>query len=134
MSEEKRVKLKKNRAVRFILIIAGSICVVTGFIGIFVPLLPATDFFLLAAMCYAGGSEKFYNWLIYNRLFGKYIRNYREGKGLSLISKIFTICFLWISITYSAVFAVNNIYVKILLFCIAIGVTLHLIIIKTARD
>jgi uncharacterized membrane protein YbaN (DUF454 family) len=87
---------------------------------------------LLAAACFAISSAKFYHWLLNNRFFGSYIRNYREGKGMSLLSKIWTLVFLWVSISYS-VFVIDNIYVRILLLIIAIGVTIHVFMLKTAR-
>ncbi len=69
---------------KWTLIVAGTICVCLGVAGIFLPLLPTTPFLLLAAVCYAGSSPRFYHWLMNNRWFGRYIKNYREGKGLTL--------------------------------------------------
>ena len=89
------MKQKKivNKYLRWLLISAGTVSVLLGILGIILPLLPTTPFLLLAAASYAKSSEKFYNWLINNRFFGNYIRNYREGKGIPLRVKISAISF-----------------------------------------
>ena len=66
----------------------GSTFVAIGTIGIFVPGLPTTVFMILAAACYIRSSEKLYNWLIQNKTFGKYIKDFREGKGMPRRAKI----------------------------------------------
>lgn len=98
------------------------------------PLLPTTPFLLLAAYCYAKSSERFYNWLITNRLCGKYIRNYKEGLGMKLNHKLFTIILLWLTIGYSVLIIVTNKWIKFVLIFIAISVTIHLIRLKTYRS
>lgn len=114
-------KIKKN-----LLILSGSICVALGFLGIFLPLLPTTPFLLLAAFCYAKSSNNFYQWLISNCLFGHYIKNYQEGKGLPLKEKIFTIFLLWLTMGYSCFFVVTVLWLKFLLISIGILVTIHI--------
>ena len=69
--------------IKIILISVGSLSVLLGILGIFLPLLPTTPFLLLAALCYSRSSERFYQWLVTNRWFGEYIRNYREGRGIT---------------------------------------------------
>jgi hypothetical protein len=82
--------MKKSRffLIRLLWIILGSTFVAIGTIGIFVPGLPTTVFMILAAACYIRSSEKLYNWLIQNKTFGKYIKDFREGKGMSRRAKI----------------------------------------------
>ena len=118
---------------RQLLIIAGTIFVIVGVIGIFVPILPTTPFLLLAAACYIRSSQKFYSWLINNRLFGTYIRNYMEGRGMPIKIKAFTIILLWATIGISICIAAPNLTLKIVLAIIAIGVTLHIIFIRARR-
>ena len=120
--------LKKN-----ILIVCGTVSIGLGVIGIFVPLLPTTVFLLLAAYCYARSSQKFYDWLLNNRWFGEYIRNYREGRGIPLKQKIFSISLLWLTIGYSALFVVSLWWVRLILLVIAIGVTIHMMVLKTYK-
>ncbi len=119
--------------VRFVLICIGTIAVGLGLLGIFLPILPTTPFLLLAAACYTRSSQKFYCWLINNRWLGKYIKNYREKKGMPLKLKIYIISLLWITILASAIFFVDILVIRILLILIAIGVTIHISRIKTMK-
>jgi len=123
-----------NRFFRYLLISAGTIFLGFGVIGIFLPVLPTTPFLLLAAACYARSSKRFYDWLMNNKWFGTYIKNYREGRGVPLKFKVFTISLLWITILVSVFFVINNYWVKIILILIAIGVTIHIITIKTYKQ
>ncbi|MDR1096773.1 MAG: YbaN family protein, partial [Tannerella sp.] len=49
---------------KVIFIIAGTVCLILGIIGIFLPLLPTTPFLLLSAAAYFKGSTRLYNWLL----------------------------------------------------------------------
>jgi uncharacterized membrane protein YbaN (DUF454 family) len=120
-------------AKRSLLIAAGTLCAGLGIIGIFVPILPTTPFLLLAAACYMRSSERLYQWLINNRIFGVYIRNYIEGKGMPIRIRIFTILLLWLTIGLSMTFAVQNLVIRIILICIAIGVTVHIVLIRKRK-
>lgn len=120
-----------NPVIRWVLITAGVLLVAIGIVGVFLPLLPTTVFFLLAAWCFARSSEKFYRWLHNNKLFGKYISDYRAGRGMTIKSKVISISVLWAGILASGLFLTENLYVRILLVFIAVGVTWHLAAIKT---
>ena len=118
---------------RRLLIGAGTLSTGLGIIGIFVPILPTTPFLLLAAACYMRSSERFYRWLINDRIFGAYVRNYIEGKGMPVKIKMFTILLLWLTIALTIVFGVQNIVIKIVLICIAVGVTAHIALIRKRK-
>ena len=126
-------KIVDNKILRWVLIVGGTFFVVMGVIGIFLPLLPTTPFLLLAAWCYARSSKRFYNWLISNKWFGSYIKNYREGKGVPVKVKVISITFLWIMILFSVIFIIFNIYIRLILILIAIGVTIHILSIRTLK-
>ena len=112
---------------------AGTLFVALGFVGIFVPVLPTTPLLLLAAVCYGRSSPRFLHWLLHNRWFGAYIRNYREGRGLPRREKALTLLGLWLTIGVSAVYVVSQWWLRLGLIAIALGVTIHLLRIKTAR-
>ena len=112
---------------------AGTICLVLGLIGILIPILPTTPFLLLAAFFFTRSSDRALQWLLKNRWLGTYIRNYREGRGMSVQDKVLTLLFLWLTMILSIVFVVESIWIRLLLFSIAGGVTFHLLRIRTYR-
>ena len=115
-----------------ILVIFGSISLVMGITGIFLPILPTTPFLLLAAALFARSSERLYVWLINHKIFGEYIRNFREDKAISLQAKIISISTLWLFMSYSIFFIVNHRwYLQALLASIALGVTIYILSFKT---
>jgi len=116
-----------------LLIAAGLASVAVGVIGIFVPVLPTTPFLLLAAFCFMRSSDRLSKWLLNNRIVGEYVRNYVEKRGMPLRLKIATISLLWISIGLSVALGVHHIALRSLLVFIAIGVTTHILLIKTQK-
>ncbi len=126
-------KQTKGNWARTLLIIAGTFFTGLGIFGAFVPVLPTTPFFLLAAACYARSSQRFYRWLLDNRWFGNYIRAYVEKRGVPVRVKAVTIALLWITIGASALFATKSLAIRAVLVLIAIGVTVHILRIRTAK-
>jgi uncharacterized membrane protein YbaN (DUF454 family) len=116
---------------KWLYISAGLISLGVGAVGVFVPLLPTTPFLLLAAACFLRSSDRFYQWLMNHRIFGNYIRNYREHRAMSLPSKILVLTLLWITMSYAIFIVVKILAVQVLLLLIAIGVTVHIIVLKT---
>jgi hypothetical protein len=100
-----------------------------GVVGIFLPLLPTTPFLLLAAALFAKSSERYYQWLLNNKWFGKYIRNYREGKGVPIRIKLMAISLIWITILLSFLL-IDISWIRILLITIATGVSIHILLIR----
>jgi len=112
----------------------GTLSLLIGIIGIVVPLLPTTPFLLLSAACYAKGSKRLYHWFINIRWIGENIKNYNEGKGISITGKIFSLLFLWATIMVSMFVLWSNFYVQVLLFIIAVLVTYHIISLKSVKE
>ena len=118
---------------RRLFVVAGTIALVLGIVGIIMPVLPTTPFLLLAAICYWRGSKRLYNALLGNRFVGSYIRNYLEGRGMSLKMKIWTLSLLWIAIVCSALLVTNSLIIRIILAVVLVGVTVHILLIKTIK-
>ena len=79
----------------------GCIALALGVIGIALPLLPTTPFLLLAAACFMRGSDRMYRWLTQNRVFGPYLLDYQERRGVTLRVKVVALTLLWASLLYS---------------------------------
>ena len=136
--EQGRVSILSGKPIserlrRGFFMVVGTISLGLGALGLFLPILPTTPFLLVAAACYYKGSERMHRWLLNNKLFGNYIRNYKEGRGITLKAKAITLCLLWTTICYSAFFIVNMTALQIALFVIAGGVTIHILTIPTFR-
>lgn len=114
-------------------IVLGSLSLALGIIGIFVPLLPTTPFLLLTAALYFKASPRLYNWLLHQKHLGPYIRNYRENKAIPLRAKIISLLLMWGTMVYCIFFLIPFLWVKIVMFLIAAGVTYHILSFKTLR-
>lgn len=116
---------------KWLLITLGILSVALGMVGVFVPVLPTTPFLLLAAGCFVRSSDRLYNWLIHHKWFGDYIRHYREHRAVTLKSKIIALVMLWGVIGYTAFGVIDNWWIRGVLGVIAVGVTLHLLHLRT---
>ncbi len=77
------MKIKKT-----LYICIGWIGVALGALGAAVPLIPSVPFLLLAACCFAKGSEKLNSWFIETKLYKNNLESYVQGKGMTLKTKI----------------------------------------------
>lgn len=118
---------------RIVYVILGSLFLILGAIGIFIPLLPTTPFWLLTCWFYVRSSEALYNRAMNNRYFGSYIRNYMVDKAIPLRSKFISVSIMWLSAILTSLFLIEYVWVKILLILISIGVTWHILSFPTKK-
>jgi hypothetical protein len=124
---------KGSKIIRGLWFTAGTICLVLGAIGIVLPILPTTPFLLASAACYYKSSSKMHKWLIHNKWFGEYIRNYQEGKGIPIKTKIIALTVLWVTIGVSTFFFLERILptflvlpMQLTMIIVAILVTIYM--------
>lgn len=58
-----------------------------GFVGLILPGLPGTVWFVLAAGAFARGNPRWEAWLLSRPVVGQLVRDYREGRGMPLRAK-----------------------------------------------
>ena len=116
---------------KWLLVSVGIVALGLGVIGVFVPLLPTTPFLLLAAACFMRSSDRLYRWLIGHKWLGGYIKHYRENRAITLRAKVVVLITLWAVIGYSALGVVSSWWLRALLMIIALGVTIHLLRLRT---
>ena len=106
-------KEASNPIIKALWVIAGSVFVVLGAFGVILPGLPTTPFLILAAACYIRSSQRLYDWLIANKTFGPYLRDYREGKGIPKRAKKIALVMMTIFVGYAVLFALDDLFVRI---------------------
>ena len=65
----------------------GGLCLITGVVGIVLPLLPTTPFVLLAAYCFSQGSARWEQWLLLHPRWGPMVQDWRTKRALPLRAK-----------------------------------------------
>lgn len=115
---------------KYAYICLGSVSLVLGLAGIFLPVLPTTPFLLLASYCYMRSSKRMHLWLIHHKLFGPYIYNYITYKAIPRKTKVAAIISLWTALMISMAL-VPLLQIRILLALVGICVTVHLLTLKT---
>jgi len=130
----KQNSVQYSKFYRYLYLLSGFLLVGIGVIGIFLPILPTTIFLILASACFVKGSPRANEWLRNHKILGMYIKNYQDKSGLTIKAKVFNISLLWIMILSSAFFFTEELFIKLLLLAIAIGVTIHLLMVKTKKN
>ncbi len=130
---EKHVRIVSNPLLRAFLLSCGWIFTVLAFLGAILPLVPTTPFLLVAAACFYRSSDRFYKWIMFNKIFGHYLMDYKAGKGIPMHVKVMALVFTWASTMVSAFFFVPWLWLKILLVMISVAITIHLSWIKTRK-
>ena len=121
------VHLVHSLPLRYLLLTVGTLSWLLGILGIFLPVLPTTPFLLLTALCYSKSSVIFYNFLLNNRIFGRYIRSWQKDKSIPMKVKIIAILFLAVTIGTSIIFFVKFVPAKILIGLIGLCVSWYIL-------
>lgn len=80
-----------GRRLRLPWLVAGLICVVLGGVGVVVPGLPTTVFFIGAAACFGRSSTRLERWVLELPGIGPAVKDYREGLGMPRMAKVFAV-------------------------------------------
>ncbi|AWQ33049.1 TPA: YbaN family protein [Staphylococcus aureus] len=116
---------------RLILIVIGLIFTALGIAGAVLPLLPTTPFLLVAVFCFARSSDRFYNWLINQKIYKEYVENFYLHRGYTLQQKIKILISLYIVIGFS-IYMVDVLSVRIgLIIMVIIQTAVLFIFVKT---
>ena len=100
----------------------GWVAVGIGSIGVVVPGLPTTVFFIVAASCFARSSPRFERWVLSLPRVGPMVRDYRAGLGMPRRAKVIAITMIVVSVGLSAWF-LDNIALRVLVLAAgAVGV------------
>ena len=124
-------KVINHKGVRLLLIGAGFLFTGLGVLGIFLPLLPTVPLLLLAAACFARGSDRCYRWLLDHRHLGPIVRSYLHGHGIPRRARWTAITLVWLTIPLTVLLAAIPLWSKGLLLVIGLGITTYLLRLPT---
>ncbi|MEG1635619.1 MAG: YbaN family protein [Rikenellaceae bacterium] len=113
--------------------ILGSLFLMLGAVGVFVPILPTTPFWLLTCWFYLHSSEALYDRVMHNRHFGSYVRGFMVDKAIPLRSKVISITVMWSSILLTTLFFIDVLWLQILLLLVCTAVTFHILSFPTRK-
>jgi uncharacterized protein len=97
----------RGRIVRAWWFAAGWLAVMVGAIGVVVPGLPTTVFFIIAAWCFSKSSPRFERWVLDLPKIGPMVRDHRDGLGMPRRAKGFALGTMWTAIAVSS-FVLRN--------------------------
>lgn len=108
---------------RLVWLLAGLGCVGVGGIGVVVPGLPTTVFFIMAAWCFSRSSRRLERWVLGLPGVGPMVVDYRSGLGMPRRAKVLAIGCIVLAAGSSAWFLIDNLAVRAVVAVLgAIGV------------
>ncbi len=117
--------------IRYLLLASGMILVGIAALGVVVPGLPTTPLLILAAACFARSSQRFYERLLANRVFGPLIREWREHRSMPARAKVSAIVLI-VAVGGASLLLIAQPWLKALVALILIGLVAWLARVPTS--
>jgi uncharacterized protein len=90
-----------SRVVRAWWVVVGFVAVGVGSVGVVVPGLPTTVFFIVAAWCFSRSSPRFEAWVLTRPGIGPLVADHRAGLGMPRRAKVLALTMMWTAIAVS---------------------------------
>jgi uncharacterized membrane protein YbaN (DUF454 family) len=104
----------------------GTFFVFIGIVGVIMPWLPHTPFFILATICYAKSSPLLHKKLLGNRFIGPSILQWQKNKSISRKTKVQAIMMMVISFIITVVIT-SKLIPLILLACLMVAISAYIL-------
>lgn len=125
---------QRTPVVRLAWISLGFALTALGGLGLLLPGLPATMFFVGAAACFSRSSTRFERWLLSLPMVGTLVDDYRAGRGMPVRAKAITV-FLITAFSTFAVLRIEAVWLKWAIGVLAaIGIAVVTFHVPTRRD
>lgn len=101
----------------------GLLCVGMGGVGIIIPGLPSTVFFVMAAWCFSRSSPRLERWLLNLPTVGPLVADYRAGLGMPRRAKAIAITMIVVAVSLSVLLGLDHLGLQIVVAAVgAVGV------------
>lgn len=107
--------------VRAVFFAIGVLAFSAGTLGIFLPLLPATPLYILAAACFARAYRPFHEWMLAHRVIGPMLREWHHHRSIPHRTKMIAIVTMLVSFGSSIYFVVRPPWLQLVLAVFALG-------------
>ncbi len=67
---------------KVVFLVTGFICLALGTVGVILPILPTTPFYLVTAYCFARSSRRLEEWFKGTALYKKHLESFVEKRGM----------------------------------------------------
>jgi uncharacterized membrane protein YbaN (DUF454 family) len=104
-----------------------------GFLGAFLPVLPSTPFFLLAAALFFRSSPRLHRWMTGHPLIRPHLQRFQQDRSMTMRAKATVLGLAWIVLLAAAIFLVDSLFMRGFLIGLAIVKTIVILRLKTAR-
>ena len=112
--------------VRAFFFVVGAVAFTLAIAGVFLPLLPATPLFILAAACFARAYRPFHEWMLGHRWLGPMLREWYQYRSLPYRTKIVAIVTMLVSFGLSILLVAAQPWLQVLLALTALALALWL--------
>ena len=119
---------------RIVLLLAGWLLVGLAALGVVLPVLPTTPFLLVAGACFARSSERADRWLRENRVFGPYVRSWRQSRALPQGARPRAVAVVLLTFGLTIGFGVSALGLRLLLAAICAALVTFLLRLPVVED
>ena len=107
---------------KFIFIFFGVVSFSLGTVGIIIPGLPTTPFMILSSILFLNSSDKLYTWLTTHEKFGKYVLDFKKGKGITFKTKLYAQSMMLLTMSLSLI-PISPMFIENLILRITLGIS-----------
>lgn len=105
---------------RLLYLASGLGFVAIGGVGVVVPGLPTTVFFIMAAWCFSRSSERLENWVLGLPGVGAMVRDHRAGYGMPRRAKVAAISCIVVAVGLSAGLLIDSPAIRLLVLALGL--------------
>lgn len=103
------------------------VCIALGVLGAFLPLLPSTVFFIVAAWALARSHPPLQRRLLEHPLLGPPLRDWGAGRGLSARAKLLAALSITLTFTVTIGFVIEPLWLRVALGVLALSLITYLL-------
>ncbi len=120
---------------RFLYVVFGLTCVGLAYLGAILPGLPTMPWVLLASYCFSRSSRRLDRWLKRSPIFGRFLRDWDEHRGIRRPVKIFVVCLVVTVVSLSLIFGPLPVWAKCVIGGLAlVGICTIVFVVPTIKN